>query len=68
MKQIDMARVLYGISDAKSGMDAYIEMVKNADKDIKPLLDWKLHIHKDSNKWSLRDLGIFKNCKFYNFY
>jgi hypothetical protein len=43
-------------------------MVKNADKDIKPLLDWKLHIHKDSNKWSLRDLGIFKNCKFYNFY
>jgi len=27
MRQIDQARVLYGISDAKSGMEAYIEMV-----------------------------------------
>ena len=45
-----MARVLYGISDAKSGMDAYIEMVKKADDNIKPLLDWKLHIRKDGNK------------------
>ena len=48
MKQIDQARVLYGISDAKSGMDAYIEMVKNADKDIMPLLNWKLYVHKDN--------------------
>lgn len=48
MGQIDRARVLYGISDAKSGMDAYIEMVKNADSNIMPLLEWKLHIRKDN--------------------
>jgi len=28
-------------------MDNYIEMVKNADNDITPLLDWKLYKHKD---------------------
>ena len=58
-----MARVLYGISDAKSGMDAYIEMVKNADKNIKPLLDWKLHIRKDGNKWLFYNLEQFQFLK-----
>ena len=48
MGQIDQARVLYGISEAKTGMDAFIEMVKNADKNITPLLEWKLHIRKDN--------------------
>ncbi len=48
MRQIDQARVLYGISDAKSGMEAYIEMVQKADSNIIPLLEWKLHIRKDN--------------------
>jgi hypothetical protein len=28
-------------------MDNYIDMVKNADENITPLLDWKLYKHKD---------------------
>ncbi|KAL4511805.1 hypothetical protein ABPG72_012650 [Tetrahymena utriculariae] len=40
-KLVDRARVTLGIAKANANIDKYIELVKNSDKDIYKLLEWK---------------------------
>ena len=45
---IDNARVIYGIAKANAhysnliNLDNFVKILKDSDKNIKPLLDWKL--------------------------